>query len=347
MRAMCLVDYQKPLELQDRPPPSPPPGHALVEVLACGLCFSDVKTIRGRMPYSADLRLPHVPGHEVSGRVVEVNGPSALRPGQRVVGTHLWACHRCAACQRGEENLCQDLVGWMGFTDPGGFQEQLVIPVENLLPVPESIPALQAPAMTCAMGTAYRAVATRGGVRPGENVVILGLGGVGVHAAQFARVAGARVMGVEASEGRLGAARAAGFSELALVDELEARVGDFTGGEGADVVVETSGVPSLLERARSVGRPGARIVGVGYTVGQLAAVLSDQWVLWEYNLLGSRFASRAELVRVIRMVAEGLITPMIGEVMPLEEANRAVETLEAGRAAGRLVLAVHPNAASA
>jgi D-arabinose 1-dehydrogenase-like Zn-dependent alcohol dehydrogenase len=340
---MCVVGYGRPLELVDLPRPSPPPGCALVEVLACGLCFSDVKTIRGHMPYSARLELPHVPGHEVSGRVVEVNGESQLRPGQRVIVYHLWACHRCASCRRGEENLCQDLVGWMGFTHPGGFQEYVVAPVEDLLPVPESVPPLAAPALTCAMGTAYRAVATRGAVRPGERVVVIGLGGVGVHAAQIARVCGARVLGVDVSEPKLVAARQAGLEDLAVVDDLEARVREFTGGEGADVVVETTGVPGLLERARAAGRPGARVVGVGYRVGELAAVLSDQWVLWEYTLLGSRYASRAEMGRVVRLVAEGLVSPVIGAVLPLEEANRAVDTLEAGQATGRLVLAVHPD----
>ena len=97
---MAVVEYGRPLEMLDVPEPRPAPGEALVEVLACGLCYSDVKTIRGHMPYSASLRLPHVAGHEVSGRVVEVNGPSRLRPGDRVVAYHVWGCHRCAACRR-------------------------------------------------------------------------------------------------------------------------------------------------------------------------------------------------------------------------------------------------------
>jgi len=103
MRAMSVVEYGRPLEMLEVERPAPPLGHALVEVLACGLCFSDVKTIRGRMPYSSTLRLPHVAGHEVSGRVVEVNGPSRLAPGDRVVAYHVWGCHRCASCRRGDE----------------------------------------------------------------------------------------------------------------------------------------------------------------------------------------------------------------------------------------------------
>jgi alcohol dehydrogenase len=346
MKAMCVVSYERPLELLERPRPSIPPGYALVEVIACGLCFSDVKTIRGKMPYSANLALPHVPGHEISGRVVEVNGESGFRAGDRVVVYHIWACGRCAACKRGDENLCRDYVSWMGFTDPGGFQEFVVAPVERLLRVPETIPATMAPALTCAMGTAYRAVATRGAVRPGESVAVLGLGGVGIHAAQIARASGARVIGVDLDESKLDGCRAVGIQDLASAGELEERVREFTGGEGIDVVIEATGAPMMLDTARRIARPGARIVAVGYKVGELAGISSDQLALWEYTVLGSRYASRAEIELGIKLVADGAVQLVVDDVLPLEQANDAVSRLEAGTVLGRLVLAVSADAGS-
>lgn len=339
---MCVTAYDRPLEMLDLERPRPAPGYALVEVLACGLCFSDVKTIRGHMPYSADLRLPHVAGHEVSGRVAEVNGPGPPEVGGRVVAYHLWACHRCPSCRRGEEQLCQDLVGWMGFTTPGGFQEYLAVPVERLLPVPEQISPTVATALTCAMGTAYRAVAVRGGVRPGELVAVIGLGGVGLHAALIAQASGAHVIGIDL-EAKLEGARASGVRVVASSEEAVERVRELTGGQGADVVLETTGVPQLLETARRMLRPGGRIVGVGYQVGAMMPVSSDQLVLWEQSLIGSRYASRRDLENAIRLVADGLVTPVIDEVLPLERLNDAVERLEAGRVTGRLVLSVHPD----
>ncbi len=336
---MAVTAYGSPLQMLELPRPAPPPGHALVEVLACGLCFSDVKTIRGRMPYSGSLALPHVAGHEVSGRVVEVNGPSRPQPGQRVIIHHLWACHRCASCRRGEEHLCTDLVAWMGFTHPGGFQEYVSAPVENLIPVPDHIPVNQAPAMTCAMGTAYRAVGPRGRVQPGELAVVLGLGGVGLHAALIAQVAGAHVVGVDV-EAKLEAARRAGVREAVASAAAHEHVNSLTGGDMADVVLETTGIPALLEQARRLLRPGGRIVAVGYQVGELMAVSSDQLVLWEQSVLGSRYATRADMEHVVRMVADGLVTPVIDEVLPLEQLNEAIERLEAGRVNGRLVLGV-------
>jgi 2-desacetyl-2-hydroxyethyl bacteriochlorophyllide A dehydrogenase len=340
VRAMCITDYGRPLELLEVPRPRPDPGFALIKVLACGLCFSDVKTIRGNMPYSASLRLPHVAGHEVSGRIVEVNGPSQFQPGDRVVVYHLWGCRRCGSCRRGEEHLCTAVVAWMGFTHPGGFQEYLVAPVEYLLPVPESISPTAAPALTCAMGTAYRAVAVRGAVLPGEHVVVLGLGGVGLHAALIAQASGARVLGIDIGEAKLAGARKAGVRSAAEGHEVMKQLLEMTGGEGADAVIETTGVPTLLETGRQLLRPGGRIVAVGYHVGETMEVSSDRLVLEEQSVIGSRYAARIDMERVIRMVADGTVTPVISDVIPLERLNEAVERLEAGAVIGRLVLEV-------
>ncbi len=337
---MSVVEYGRPLQMLEVERPSPGPGEALVEVLACGLCFSDVKTIRGRMPYSATLPLPHVAGHEVSGRVIEVNGPSRLRPGDRVVAYHVWGCHRCASCRRGDEHLCTDLVAWMGFTHQGGFREYITAPVEYLLPVPESIPPTVAPALTCAMGTAYRAVAVRGRLLPGELAVVLGLGGVGIHAALIAQAAGVNVVGVDLGAAKLEGARRAGLRSVIDSAEAAERVRALAP-DGVDAVLETTGVPGLLEEARRMLRPGGRIVGVGYHVGELMAVSSDQLVLLEQSVAGSRYASRADMEHVIRMVAAGTVRPVIDEVLPLERLNEGIERLEAGQVRGRLVFQVH------
>ncbi|MGH9064503.1 MAG: alcohol dehydrogenase catalytic domain-containing protein [Acidimicrobiales bacterium] len=338
---MAIVGYDRPLELLELPRPEPPPGSALVEVLACGMCFTDVKTIRGRMPFSGDLRLPHVPGHEISGRIVEANGEgSRHRAGDHVVVFHSWGCRQCPACRSGHDNLCRQPRGWVGFTDPGGFQEYLVVPVEHLLAVPDGVSPTNACPLTCAIGTAYRAVVVRAGVRPGERVVVLGLGGVGIHAAQVAKAAGAQVLGIDLALDKLAAARGVGLTDLALAAELDRAVADLTDGEGADVLIETTGDPSLVERCRQVGRPGTRIVGVGYRVGDMIPLLSDQFILWENSFLGSRYATHADMDQALRLVARGLVTPVVGGVYPLERANDALRRLEDGQAVGRLVLSV-------
>src|ERR687886_3026353 len=170
----------------------------LVRVRACGVCYSDYKTATGRMPFSAGLKLPHVPGHEIVGDVVETGGGvTTLRVGQRVVVYNYWACGSCRSCRAGEETVCLNLRGWVGFTSPGGFQEYLVVPEKYALPLPDSIADEQAAALSCATGTSYRAVISRGKVAAGESVLVVGAGGVGLQAIQVARAAGARVFATD------------------------------------------------------------------------------------------------------------------------------------------------------
>ena len=210
-RAMAVTAYGKPLEPLDAPEPELRPGYALLEVLACGVCFSDVKTARGKMPYSSALELPHIPGHEVCGRVVRTDPTGAIEPGTLVTVHHYWPCGRCARCQSGDEQLCMSLVAWMGFTDPGGFQERLAVPLDRLVRLPEGIDPISAAPMSCALGTAYRATVTRGRVGPGTTAVVLGVGGVGIHALQIARAAGATVVGLDLAQRTLDSARQLGL----------------------------------------------------------------------------------------------------------------------------------------
>src|SRR5581483_7872071 len=148
---------------------------------------SDVKTWLGQMPFSDRLPLPHVPGHEVVARLVAPDPPGALPAGTNVVVYHLRPCRVCERCRAGEENLCRQPAGWMGFTHPGGLREWMVVPLDRLTVVPEGIDPVHAAPMTCALGTAYRATVTRGRVAAGTRVGVIGLGGVGIHALQIAR----------------------------------------------------------------------------------------------------------------------------------------------------------------
>ncbi len=170
MKAMAFPAYGAPLEEIELPEPELVPGSALLDVLTCGICFSDVKTWTGQMAFSPDLPLPHVPGHEVAARVVATDPPGALAPGTTVVVYHLRPCRICARCRAGEENLCRAPAGWMGFTHPGGLRERMVVPLDRLTVVPAGIDPVHAAPLTCALGTAYRATITRGLVSAGSRV---------------------------------------------------------------------------------------------------------------------------------------------------------------------------------
>ena len=341
MRAMAVVDYVKPLELIDLPEPELKPGYVIVRVLTCGVCFSDYKTSKGLMLYSPTLPLPHVPGHEICGEVVEAGPESGWQVGDRVVAYHYWSCGRCALCLKGLENLCINLAGWAGFTHHGGFEEFLAVPAVRLLRVPDNVPSEHAAPATCASGTAYRAVISRGRVQAGETVVVIGSGGVGLQAVQFAQLAGAHTLAVDIDARKLEAAKQFDVAGVALGnEEAQEWVNQFTDGVGADVIINTVGNADAFDLAAQMVRRAGRIVGVGYTAGKHAQFEMATMVLNEIEILGVRYALRYEMARILGLFAEGKIKAVVDEVLPLEEANEAFRRLEKGEVVGRTVLRV-------
>ena len=341
MRAMAVTAYGDPLEPLDVPEPEPTYGSALLEVLTCGVCFSDVKTARGHMPYSAELPLPHVGGHEVCGRVIRTDPPGTLETGSVVVAYHVWPCRVCSRCKAGEENLCLSPRAWMGFKNWGGFRERVSVPLDRLSEVPPGIDPTHAASMTCGLGTGYRAVIGQGGVLPGTSVAVIGLGGVGIHAVQVARAAGARVVGLDVAEPSLQAARELGLDARDNRDpETVERLLSDTNGEGVDVVIDCVGREATMAQSEKIVRAGGRIVAVGYSLTSDFRVPSTRFVLEEVELVGSRYVRMDELQRAIRLVADGKVHMVIDEVRPLHEVNEVMKALENGEVVGRAVLDV-------
>ena len=335
---MTVVDYGAPLVATEIDEPGVDVGEALLDIVTCGVCFSDVKTARGHMPYSEALPLPHVPGHEIFG-VVRRTEPEGLMPeGTRAVVYHYRPCGRCAACRRGAETLCSQMVAWTGFTHSGGFTERIAVPVDRLVPIPEGIDAVHAAPMSCALGTAYRSVVTRGGVRAGTRVVIVGLGGVGIHAAQVARAAGANTVSFDIGDPKLAAARDLGL-DARRSDDASA-VEEARGIDGVDVVVDTVGADATLALAQRLVRKGGTVVGVGYSPATALTVPTPSFALDEVTYLGSRYAHRDELATAVALVERGLVEPVVGLVRPLEDANEVFAALEAGDVVGRAVLEI-------
>lgn len=341
MRAMAVLDYEEPLQLIDLPQPEARAGYVLLRILTCGVCFSDYKTSKGLMRYSDSLQLPHVPGHEICGEVVEAAPQTGWQAGDVVVSYHYWPCGRCAFCQRGLENLCVNLESWTGFTHPGGFEEYLAVPADRLLRVPDGLTPEQASTATCASGTAYRATITKGQIQAGDTVVVLGSGGVGLVALQLAKLAGGRVIAVDIDRRKLEVARQFDITATSSgEEETRELVDDLTQGLGADVVINTVSMPEVFTQAQQLTRRGGRIVGVGYYAGKYAKFETASMVLDEMEIVGSRYALRWEMERVLQLFAEGKVQPIIDSVLPLEEANEAFRRLETGEVIGRTVLRV-------
>jgi D-arabinose 1-dehydrogenase-like Zn-dependent alcohol dehydrogenase len=338
---MAVVDYGRPLEELHLPEPELRPGTALIEVLTCGVCFSDVKTSRGAMPFSETLALPHVPGHEICGRVLATEPAGLLEEGELVIGHHYWPCGACRRCRAGDECLCLNLQGWLGFTDPGGFEERLVVPVERLLRLPPGIDPVTAAPMSCALGTAYRAVVTRGRARPGSTVAVVGLGGVGIHALQVAAAAGAVAVGLDIAPRSLEVAAGHGLQAVdARGFDRGASGVESVAEEGFDTVVVTAAAEAAYAQAGEIVRKGGLIVCVGYALDSSFRLATPRLVLDEIVVLGSRYVTRGELERAIELVRLGLVKPVVDRVRPLAEVNEAYDDLEQGRIVGRTVLQV-------
>ena len=341
MRAMAVTSYGSPLEPLDVDEPILFEGSAMLEVLTCGVCYSDVKTARGKMPYSDELSLPHICGHEVCGRVLATNPPDAIEDGAVVVCYHVWPCRVCSRCRAGQDNLCLRPRAWLGFKSPGGFQERIVVPLDRLTEVPEGIDPVHAASMTCALGTGYRAAIGRGQVTPGTRVVVLGLGGVGIHALQVARASGARAIGLDVSDRSITAARGLGLDAWDNRDpDIVERVLSATDGDGADVVIDCVGHEETIARSEKMVRAGGRIVAVGYSLASDFRIPSTRFVLEEVELVGSRYVLMDELQKAIRLVADNKVQMIVDRVEPLEKANDVIESLESGEIVGRAVLDV-------
>ncbi|HRD59650.1 MAG TPA: alcohol dehydrogenase catalytic domain-containing protein, partial [Nocardioides sp.] len=217
MRAVLIEAFGAPPALTRTPDPSCPPDGVIVAVEATGLCRSDW---HGWMGHDDDISLPHIPGHELAGTVVEI-GPqvTAWHVGDRVTTPFVLACGRCRSCSRGDAQVCEDQ-RQPGFTQWGSFAELVALPRAdlNLVRVPDEVPTEVAASLGCRFATAYRAVTHVGRVQAGETVVVHGCGGVGLSAVMVAVALGARVLALDPDPASLALAEQLGAISVGSAD---------------------------------------------------------------------------------------------------------------------------------
>ena len=275
MRAAVCVEFGKPLEIHEVVIADPRPTQVRVRIVACAICHSDIHFQQGAWGG----RLPMVFGHEASGVVEEVGSAvTHIRPGDRVAVTLVNHCGGCACCRRGNYSDCEtpDYEGsplsypdggyLMAAMSCGAFAEQVVVHHSQLVPLGEDIPFEVAALMACGGITGFGAVANSADLRPGEDVVVIGCGGVGLNSVQAASLLGAgRVIAVDLSAERLEAARAFGATDVVNGAETDtvARVREITEGRGADFVFVTVGVAPVTAQGRAMLAPGGAVVIVG------------------------------------------------------------------------------------
>ncbi|MCL6637789.1 MAG: zinc-binding dehydrogenase, partial [Alicyclobacillus sp.] len=261
--------------------------------------------------------------------------------GERVVVNIYDTCGTCRYCQEGRESLCEHLGAWIGFDAQGGMAEYVCVPAKNLIKVPADVPPVKLAVLGDAIGTSLRAVKTRAAVCAGETVVVSGIGGVGVHALQIAKHCGAAVVALDVMPEKLALAKEFGADWALDARQLaDVEVRALTGGRGADVALDFTGLPGALSTCAACLRPGGRLVMVGYQADSCLQLPTQAVVLQELEVLGSRYCNRLELEEAARLVAEGVVTPVIGSTLPLTSANEGLAVVRRGTGIGRVVLDV-------
>jgi acryloyl-coenzyme A reductase len=328
------------LRLETVPDPTPGPRQIVIQVAQCGVCFHDVVVRNGTL--KVGIAMPLILGHEVAGTVVAVGADArGYRVGDRIATTQrAHVCGHCRYCRTGREPLCAESV-FLGDTElNGGYAEYVAVDADAAVPVPDGVAPRDACIASCAIGTALHAVAT-GQVGPADMVLVTGAsGGVGLHAVQIARAAGASVIATSTSPGRAALLREAGTHHVVLHargEDFSGQVRALTGGEGVEVVIDTVGTPVFQPTRRSLAR-GGRWVLVGQLTGDFVPFNPAQLFLKGVSMLSATSVTREELRRCLHLLAHGTIRAMVDESLPLSQAAEAHRRLEAGATSGRLTL---------
>jgi NADPH:quinone reductase-like Zn-dependent oxidoreductase len=341
MKALAFKEFGGPEKLayQDVPDPKIKPNEVLVRVRACALNHLDL-FVREGIP-ALKTPLPFWTGCDIAGEVAEVGAAvSGVAVGTRVAVNPNLTCGRCEFCMQGEDSLCIRY-GILGEHAPGGLAEYVPVRADNVLPLPATASFQEAASFILTNMTAWRMVVTQGQVRPGQDVLVIGVGGgVSSTAVQIARLCGARVIVTSSDDAKLEKARALG-AEVGInyrtTPDWAKQVFEATGKRGVDVVIENVGAATWKDSIRSL-KGGGRLVTCGATSGPVGETLIPL-VFWkQVHIIGSTMANRKEFHDVMGQFFAGRLKAIIDEVVPLKDGAAAQQRLGDGKQFGKIVL---------
>lgn len=336
MKAAVLKQFKTPLVIEEVPVPEPGANEVLVKVRASGLCVSDLHIQDGTI---ATVQVPFTPGHEMAGVIVKT-GPGVT---QVNVGDHITAaidiiCHECRYCMDGRTNLCRSLVR-IGFETNGSHEEYCVIPEENAFKVADWLPFEQVTGLPDAVGCMYHAIKRQANVQPGQRVLILGTGGLGMNAIQLVKAFGGIVYATSRQEEKLKLSMELGADAVinTSTDNLFEAVRELTGGEMCDVVIDNIGIKTSIDDALHLVCPGGKVIVSGYNDPAFEANYQNI-MKFEKEIIGMRGMTRTDLVEAIELVEAGKVIPYVYKKIPFTQINEGLEMLRTNTAKGRVVL---------
>jgi alcohol dehydrogenase len=332
MRAVQVSDANAPLRVIDMPQPSPGPGHVRIAVEACGVCATDANMVQGLF---GDQVFPLTPGHEIAGRIDMLGeGVEGWERGERVaVGWFGGNDGTCEACREGDAINCEHLQV-PGLAYPGGYAESVVVPVSALARIPEELSFVEAAPMACAGVTVFNGL-RRTSAQPGDLVGVLGIGGLGHLAVQFAdkmgfdTVAIGRGGGEEESARKLGARHYIDDAKQDMAEALQAL-------GGAKVVMATVGAPAAMSAAVDGLRTHGELVTIGVSPKNME-VSPLQLINGEKAMHGQAAGTSQDVEETMRFAVQSGVRP-VTEVAPLQDAPQAYDNMIAGRVRYRGVL---------
>jgi alcohol dehydrogenase, propanol-preferring len=335
MKAAVVKAFGKPLVIEDVPVPVPGPGEILVKVKACGVCHTDLHAASGDWPVKPVP--PFIPGHEAAG-VVAALGPdvTGFKLGDAVGVAWLHdACMACEYCETGWETLCEHQHN-TGYSVNGGFSEYVIASAAFAARLPATVDFAAIAPILCAGVTTYKGLRETE-ARPGEWVVISGVGGLGHVAIQYAKAMGLKVVGLDIAEDKLDLARDSGadLAVNALSNDAVERVLQATGGGAHGVLVTAVSTPAFAQALRMVRRKGT-VSLVGLPPGEFPTPIFDV-VLKRITVRGSIVGTRRDLDEAIAFAAEGKVKAEFTKA-PLSDINAIFDRMKHGKIDGRVVL---------
>lgn len=348
MRCYCVIKHGQPLEAVDRPTPTPTGTEVLLKVTAAGVCHTDLHLWEGHYDLGGGRKLtlaergivpPLTLSHEIVGEVVAVGGAAGEVPRGQPLLVHPWiGCGECAACRRGEENLCVKPQS-LGVVRPGGFAEYVIVPHPRYLVEIDGLDPAQAAPLACAGVTTYAALRKFGDRLSEDPVVVIGAGGLGLMAIAVLKALGGRgAIVVDIDPVKREAALQAGAIEAidAKAPDAVQRIQQATGG-GARAVLDLVGATPTVTLAMASCARGGHIVICGLMGGDLTVALPTI-PMRPLTLQGSYVGTLAQLRELVALARESGMAPIPVTRRPLADASAALDDLHHGRVVGRTVL---------
>lgn len=337
MKAAVLRKIGTKLAIENLPIPEPRRGEILIKVAACGVCHSDLHAVDG--DWTPGPVLPLIPGHEVAGHVAALGeGVTGFKVGDAVgVPWMFSACGACEFCHAGMETICKKGEA-TGYSKPGGYAEYMTAPADFVARLNKNANLDELAPILCAGVTTYRGL-KRTNTRPGQWMAVIGIGGLGHIAVQYAKAMGLRVAAVDVSADKLKLAKRLGAEVLvdASKEDAPAAIQKKTGGMHGAIVAAVS--PRAFEQAIGMLRPAGTVCYIGLPGGEndnirtsISAIVNG-----ELSVRGSNVGTRLDLNEAVEFAANGLVTAKI-KTAKLPAINDIFEQMRAGRILGRMVL---------